>query len=64
MVNLSSVGETSRGGLSAVASTRRVGVCPKETVEEPASKTITVFVTPVKPYAHIHVLQFMNTIRC
>ena len=39
MVNLSSVGETSRGGLSAVASTRRVGVCPKVTVEEPASNT-------------------------
>ena len=39
MVNLSSMGEMSRGGLRAVASTRRVGVCPKETVEEPASNT-------------------------
>ena len=43
MVNLSSVGETSRGGLRAVASTQRVGVCPKE---EPASNTISVFVNP------------------
>ena len=39
MVNLSSVGEMSRGGLRAVASTRRVGVCPKETVEEPSNNT-------------------------
>ena len=35
MVNLSSEGVTSRGDLSAVANTRRVGVRPKEAVEGP-----------------------------
>ena len=63
MVNLSSVGEMSRGGLRAVASTRRVGVCPKETVEEPANNTkpfCNLFHNPhyCQPYvrAQVHVL--------